>query len=317
MKRIFALMAIFACGLAVYFYPSAIHWWQLRADILRSEQVDNTIESETPPVQNELLTAAHAYNLELGHSDFATYLEDDAAWDANYQRQLRRPVNIPKKTKTSALSQLGSPTDEMMLPFTGPLSPADTLGKVAIPKININLPIYHGTSEAALALGAGHIYGTSLPVGGESTHAVITAHSRQGQSGRFTRIRELEIGDEFYITAAGQTLRYVVDQINVVLPDDVEALQIVPGEDHVTLLTCTPLGLNTHRLLVRGTRADLPHTVMAAPQAHIPFPWFAVWFLGGLALSGLFGYAVQRAYFPKGKKTNEVDGVPLSIEAGA
>ena len=132
------------------------------------------------------------------------------------------------------------------------------MGTIKVPKQSITLPIYHGTAEEALASGAGHLYGTSLPVGGESTHAVITGHRGLVEALMFTRIDEMREGDFFYIEVMGETLGYKVDRISVILPDDTEQLKIVPGEDRVTLMTCTPYGVNTHRLLVSGHRVAIP-----------------------------------------------------------
>jgi sortase A len=132
------------------------------------------------------------------------------------------------------------------------------MGSVSIPKISVNLPIYHGTSEEALASGAGHLYGTSLPVGGPSTHSVITGHRGLVNALMFTRLDELKIGDSFYVDSMNHTIAYKIDRIKIIEPDDTSSLRIVPGEDRVTLMTCTPYGVNTHRLLVSGVRASMP-----------------------------------------------------------
>lgn len=132
------------------------------------------------------------------------------------------------------------------------------MGTVRVPKISVELPIYHGTSDAALASGAGHLYGTSLPVGGPSTHAVITGHRGLATAQMFTRLNEIEIGDYLYITVLDRTLAYEVDSIDVIDPTDSSRLRIVPGQDRLTLMTCTPYGVNTHRLLVSGHRAPYP-----------------------------------------------------------
>lgn len=132
------------------------------------------------------------------------------------------------------------------------------MGTIKVPKQSINLPIYHGTSEEALASGAGHLYGTSLPVGGKSTHSVITGHRGLVEAMMFTRLDEVKKGDFFYIEVMGETLGYKVDNISVILPDDTSKLRIAPGEDRVTLMTCTPYGVNTHRLLISGHRVSIP-----------------------------------------------------------
>ncbi|MBP3673460.1 MAG: class C sortase [Oscillospiraceae bacterium] len=128
------------------------------------------------------------------------------------------------------------------------------MGYVRIPKLNVDLPIYHGTADATLEIGIGHLLGSSLPVGGESTHTVLTGHSGLASQKMFSDLVDLEIGDVFYLDVLDETLAYQVDQIKTVLPYDSTYLGIETGGDYCTLVTCTPFGVNTHRLLVRGTR---------------------------------------------------------------
>ena len=128
------------------------------------------------------------------------------------------------------------------------------MGYVKIPKIDVQLPIYHGTENDSLERGIGHLLGSSLPVGGDSTHTILTAHSGMASQKMFSDLPQLEIGDVFYLRILGETLAYQVDQINTVLPHDTTYLGIEHGEDLATLVTCTPFGVNTHRLLVRGER---------------------------------------------------------------
>lgn len=128
------------------------------------------------------------------------------------------------------------------------------MGYVDIPKINVKLPIRHYSKEEVLKNGVGHLYGSSLPVGGESTHAVITAHNALPSAKLFTDLDKLKSGDKFAINIGDRVLKYEVDQINTVLPNELEPLEIEEGKDYITLLTCTPYGVNTHRLLVRGKR---------------------------------------------------------------
>lgn len=135
------------------------------------------------------------------------------------------------------------------------------MGTIRIPKISVNLPIYHGTSQSALAAGAGHLYGSSLPVGGKNTHAVITGHRGLVNATMFTRLDEMRVGDYFYLDVMGHTLGYQVDRISVIEPNDTSKLKIVPGEDRVTLMTCTPYGVNTHRLLVSAVRSSIPDVI--------------------------------------------------------
>lgn len=143
------------------------------------------------------------------------------------------------------------------------------MGYVRIPKINVELPIYHGTSESVLQAGVGHFWGTSLPVGGESTHTVLTGHRGLPTKTLFTNMDKMEVGDVFYIKVLDETLAYEVDQILTVLPEDTEALSIVPGEDYATLVTCTPFAINTHRLLVRGHRIPYEEANEKEPDENI------------------------------------------------
>jgi LPXTG-site transpeptidase (sortase) family protein len=130
------------------------------------------------------------------------------------------------------------------------------MGIVEVPRINVQLPIYHYTTDEVLEKGAGHLFGSSLPVGGESTHAVITAHSGLPSAKLFTDLELLKEEERFYIHVLGEKLAYEIDNISVVKPDETESLVIVKGEDKVTLITCTPYAVNTHRLLVTGHRVD-------------------------------------------------------------
>ena len=132
------------------------------------------------------------------------------------------------------------------------------MGYITIPRIGVELPIYHGTSDAVLQVAAGHLEGTSLPVGGASTHAVISAHRGLPSAKLFTNLDQLEVGDTFTITVLDRVLTYEVDKFSDVLPTETDELKIAEGKDYVTLMTCTPYGINTHRLLVRGRRVETP-----------------------------------------------------------
>lgn len=165
---------------------------------------------------------------------------------------------------------------------------------VEIPAIDVELPVYHGIGEDVLQKGAGHMPGTSLPVGGESTHAVISAHSGLPAARLFTDLDKLEAGDLFYIHVLGETLCYEVDQIVVTIPSDTEAIQIEKGQDYVTLLTCTPYGVNTHRLLVRGRRTEapeMPPTVADEPEQPERASTWTEKYLQGIAF-GMAGAAL-------------------------
>ena len=161
------------------------------------------------------------------------------------------------------------------------VTPDGLICYIDIPKINVYLPVYHGTSEETLAKTAGHLENTSIPVGGESTHAVISAHSAFPGETFFDYLPDLKEGDEFYIHILDRTLKYEVDQIKVVTPETTEDLRITKGEDYVTLITCTPYSINTHRLLVRGSRVpydDNEYVVIEPPT--MTFDNDCVFFLG-------------------------------------
>lgn len=135
------------------------------------------------------------------------------------------------------------------------------MGFIEIPSISLSLPIYHGTSERILEMGAGHLQGTSLPVGGESTHTALTGHSGLSNAKLFTDLIEMEENDIFFLNIMGRKLAYRVDQIKTVLPTELSDLYVESGKDYCTLITCTPYGINTHRLLVRGIRTDYEETL--------------------------------------------------------
>ncbi|MFR3174984.1 MAG: class C sortase [Acutalibacteraceae bacterium] len=143
------------------------------------------------------------------------------------------------------------------------------MATLEVPVIDVELPIYHGVGEDVLQKGVGHMPGTSLPIGGASTHAVLSAHAGLPSARLFTDLDQLVVGDQFCIHVLGEALYYEVDQIVVTIPSDTDAVQIVEGKDYVTLLTCTPYGVNTHRLLVRGRRTEIPEvppTVADEPE---------------------------------------------------
>ena len=189
------------------------------------------------------------------------------------------------------------------LPYAEQLTVGGVMAYVDIPKIGVYLPVQHGTGADTLERAVGHVVGTSLPVGGSSTHAVLSAHSGLASSKLFSDIDQLAVGDVFYIHVLGDTLAYEVDSIHTVLPTDTSLLQIEDGKDLVTLVTCTPFGVNTHRLLVRG------HRVPYVPEQEVPAaaekPVASSWtrhYLTGLGI-GLGAVAmVGGGYFLVGRK---------------
>ncbi len=203
------------------------------------------------------------------------------------------------------------------------LAVTDAIAYVDIPKVSIYLPVFHGLSDDRLQNGVGHMEGTSLPIGGESTHCVLAAHTGLPTSSLFTDIDRLVLGDVFYIHVLDEILAYRVDQIKVVLPDETDDIRIVKGEDYVTLLTCTPYGINDHRLLVRGTR--IPYTepfdpdkqdalypmapVKSADRTVAPVET-VLWFWGTVAAAAVVSVILLILFLPIGKKRNKKQTEP-------
>lgn len=158
----------------------------------------------------------------------------------------------------------------------------DVMGQVVIPKIHADLPIYHGTTNDVLAKGIGHLFGTALPVGGTSTHAVLTGHTGLGNATLFDNLVDLESGDVFYLHVDGRYLKYEINDIRVVLPNETDSLNKIPGRDLVTLITCTPYGVNSHRLLVTGERVAIDPIAAAAETAEATPTPMQPWMIGVL-----------------------------------
>lgn len=213
------LLVIFLVGLGVLSYPTISNYINQFSATHAIASYDKVLNTMTKEEYHAILESAQSYNRT---SEIGKFLNGEPV-DANY------------------LSQLNVTGDGMM-------------GYVEIKKLGVSLPIYHGTSERILQHSAGHLEGSSLPIGGEGTHAVITGHRGLPTAKLFTDLDRLELGDTFAIVVMNEVLTYEVDQIKIVEPEDVSKLAIIPGEDHVTLVTCTPYAVNTHRLLVRGVR---------------------------------------------------------------
>ena len=216
------LILIFLVGLSVMLYPSVSdavnRKHQSRAVAGYAEEVEQLSDADYQPY----FDAADAYNPQLNTTPNAFY----------------KPDLVSGYAQTLDISGTG------------------IMGYITIPKISVELPIYHGTDEGVLQVAAGHLEGSSLPVGGAGTHAVISAHRGLPSAKLFTNLDELEVGDRFTITVLNRVLTYEVDQISIVLPTEIDQLLPTEGMDYVTLMTCTPYGINTHRLLVRGKRVE-------------------------------------------------------------
>ena len=216
------LILIFLVGLSVMLYPTI-------SDYINQKNQSRAVASYSEEVEN------------LSDVDYQAYF--DAADD--YNRRLAETPDAFYRPE-----QVSGYTDTLDVSGTG------IMGYITISKIGVELPVYHGTSDGVLQVAAGHLEGSSLPVGGAGTHAVISAHRGLPSAKLFTNLDELEAGDTFTITVLDRVLTYEVDQISIVLPTETDLLQPVEGKDYVTLMTCTPYGINTHRLLVRGKRIE-------------------------------------------------------------
>ena len=174
------------------------------------------------------------------------------------------------------------------------------MGYVEIPKIQVHLPIYHGTDAEVLDRGVGHLLGSSLPVGGENTHTILSGHSGMASQKMFTDLEQLTQGDVFYLNVLNETLAYQVTEINTVLPYETDLLGIVPGEDLCTLVTCTPYGVNTHRLLVRGSRISYEEAAILEEETTSTEPAASTWeakYLQGLLIGCTAAIGVSAIVF--------------------
>lgn len=188
----------------------------------------------------------------------------------------------------------------------------DVMATIKIPSIDVNLPIYHGTDTATLDKGIGHLFGTALPVGGESTHTVLTGHTGLGNATMFDQLTSVKMGDYFYIETAGRHLKYQVTDIRVVLPHETESLNKVEGKDLATLITCTPYGVNTHRLLVTGERVPMDEEAVAAEAAQVKGSVMKPWMIAVLASVAVIltvaGILWLRSRKRKDEEPREIDG---------
>lgn len=226
------VVLILIAGICVMLYPTFSDWYnslhQSRAIADYNEAVDTNSDEQN----EELWQQAKEYNAKLAQRGIDLSLGSKDDTDPEKEEYL----------KTLDVSGTG------------------IMGYISIPSVHIRLPIYHDTSEGVLQVAVGHLAGTSLPVGGKSTHSVLTGHTGLPSAKLFTDIDQLKEGDTFQIIVLDHTLTYEVDDIRTVLPDQVDSLQIEEGKDLVTLITCTPYGINTHRLLVTGHRIPTPKT---------------------------------------------------------
>ncbi len=220
------LVIILLIGLSVLSYPSVSNWWNERIQSRAINTYTETVSGMEGKDYTQLLEEAQEYN--------------EALYELGSDKALVKPDML------EGYEDILNVTEDGMM------------GYVTIDKLDVELPIYHGTSSAVLNAGAGHLEGSSFPIGGENTHSVISAHRGLPSAKLFTDLDEMEEGDIFSVTILGEVLYYEVDQISIILPDEYRYIYIEDGKDYCTLMTCTPYGINTHRLLVRGVRIDGP-----------------------------------------------------------
>ena len=217
------LLLVFIVGLSLLLYPSFADWWnsfhQTQAIATYSEQVADIDDEKYEEIWN-------------------------AAWDYNQ--------SLLKRANSYLLSDAQKAEYDSLLDVGG----TGVMGYIEIPSIKVALPIYHGTDEAVLQVAVGHLEWTSLPVGGESTHCVVSGHRGLPSAKLFTDLDQMQVGDTFIFRILDEVLTYEVDQIRIVEPSDTSELSIIKGKDLCTLITCTPYGINSHRMLVRGHRVD-------------------------------------------------------------
>lgn len=256
-----ALALVFLAGLSLLLYPLvSSRWNEWRSSALIGDYTEQTEELSQADAQG-WLERARAYNQALaGHGIPDAFAIHSAEENSEYA------------------SELAFRADGMM-------------GSISIPRIKVNLPIYHGTGTDVLAKGAGHLQGSALPVGGMGTHCVISAHRGLPSATMFTDLDQVQIGDHFYLTVLGEKLAYEIDRIEEVEPDETRSLAVDEDGDLCTLVTCTPYGVNTRRLLVRGHRVEYDEEVEQAEGAQARasiFTQYGLWAMAGLAVVAAF-----------------------------
>ena len=225
-KSTIILLVSFFIGLSVLLYPSISSYWNSKTQSEAIVDYESMLSQYKPEDYTAIFAEAEDYNKKLSELD-EPLVEHNRLPDYN------------------SILNIGG---------TG------MMGYITIPKISQELPVYHGTSDGVLSVAVGHLQGTSLPIGGENTHCVVSAHRGLPTAVLFTHLDRMEVGDTFYFTILDRTITYEVDQIRIVEPDDTRLIQIKDGKDYCTLLTCTPYGINTQRLLVRGHQIDASQT---------------------------------------------------------
>ena len=231
-KTVIFMTVGFLVGICILLYPTISDFWNSKTQSRAITDYESVLEDLDEAQYQAIFEDAHAYNKALYETDYP----------------LMDYKNVPGYYDTLAVTE------------------NDMIGYLKIDRIGVELPIYHGTSEKVLNKGVGHLEGSSLPVGGENTHSVMSAHRGLPTSKLFTDLDRMEKGDTFQIIVLDQVLTYQVDSVKVIEPTDISDLQVIEGGDYCTLFTCTPYGINTHRLLVRGVRVE---TVKEKPVIYV------------------------------------------------
>lgn len=284
------LQVLAMVGIGAMLWPSGANWV---SSLFHDGEISGYTSAVEKMKENERLAeleAAHEYNRHLP----AGILQD--------------PLDMCEEHEEVAVEAY-----RQVLTVNG----TEAMGSLSYPALGIGLPIYHGTGEGALRKGVGHVYGSSLPVGGPGTHTALTAHSGQMHASLFDNLLKAKEGQTFQITVLGETTHYMVDQIKTVEPKAVGHLQIIPGDDYATLITCTPIGVNSHRELVRGVRIPAPETsgggIIDGDCKTPGFPWWLVGFIGG---SSVVAYLLFKSPKKNPKKLGTDPNVPEEVGSG-
>lgn len=239
MKRNIIFGSIFLLGLSIFLYPVVSNWFATRTHYSEVSTYDEAVKRLEQEEIDRKETEARKYNKKVQNTT-QTFSDPFREKDSEHKSSTVDMLNI-----------------------------GEVMGYIEIPKIDVNLPIYQGTTEEVLSRGIGQLNESSLPVGGENTHTVLTGHRGLPSALMFTHLDKIEKNDVFYIHSLDKVLAYKVDQIKIVLPNETEDLLVVQGQDYATLITCTPYGVNTHRLLVRGHR--VPYDTVEKEMIKKPF----------------------------------------------
>lgn len=258
---VFIAVLIFI-GVSVLLYPTTANWFSTLQQSRDLTTYGNSVEILGPEGRSQALDAAREYNKTLTGGSLLDPFSSNPAGEqtgagAEYRKQL-------------ALSSDG------------------LMARLQIPSIDADLPVLHGTSDSVLLRGVGHLFGTALPVGGAGTHAVLTGHSGIPESTIFTDLEKVKVGEQISLHVYGEVLSYRVTKVETILPTETESLRPVPGEDLLSLITCTPIGINTHRFVVTGERVTTQSAAVAPDEQSLDvgFPWWAVG-MGAAALGSM------------------------------